>query len=348
MVSYAILANPGHNRVYFETSKALALSELSLALARLGLPAEPAGAELGGVYYVRFDAPKRLSDAELAVIARLSFVYALFELEGEGEGLRLAPALLPPVQYISSSISGILKYSGKTNELFTRLLINAALLSTSFPAEDIRLLDPVAGKGTTLFDGLSLGFDCCGVELSERSVNEGYTYLKKYLETEKLKHTTGTEKINLAKGDAAHRLFAEIARSKDEQKNGQTKHFELVCASSANADRLYKKNSFHIIAGDLPYGVQHGNVAGTPQKGSSPTRNPKELINACAGAWYTVLKPGGAMALSWNSFVFSREEFAKLLEAKGFTVQQGGAYERFEHRVDQSIRRDIIVAKKPN
>ena len=348
MPKYAILSNPGHNRVYFEASKELSLSELSLALDKLGCDyTEPKGEELGGIFYVCFSTVSALSDEMLAALARLSFVYAVFELVGEEDRLLLSPVPLPEVLYMDGGLSSILKYSGKTNELFTRLMINAALLSSDFSTKVIRLLDPIAGKGTTLFEALSLGFDAYGAELSEKSVTDGFNYLKKFLETEKFKHTTSTEKINLQeKGLSAKRYCADIARSKAEQKAGDTRHFELVAGNSMYADRYFKKNSFHLIVGDLPYGVQHGNV-GAAKSGGSLTRSPKELISSCGGAWYKVLKPGGALALSWNSFVYPREQFAAQLASLGFEVMSGGLYERFEHRVDQAIRRDLIIAKKP-
>jgi len=110
------------------------------------------------------------------------------------------------------------------------------------------------------------------------------------------------------------------------------------------ADRFFKNNSFNLIVGDLPYGVQHGNVS--MQKKSSLTRNPNELLSVCLNGWYNVLKPDGIIVLAWNNFVLSRDKFVDLLSENGFTVFNDGAYLDFGHRVDQSINRDIIVAKK--
>ena len=59
-----------------------------------------------------------------------------------------------------------------------------------------------------------------------------------------------------------------------------------------------------------------------------------------------VLRPGGALALSWNTFVLPKEEMRRLLSSAGLAVQTGGPYDRFEHRVDQAIKRDIVVAVK--
>ena len=41
-----------------------------------------------------------------------------------------------------------------------------------------------------------------------------------------------------------------------------------------------------------------------------------------------------------------REEMVLLFEEQGLTVKNEDAYLQFEHRVDQSILRDIIVAQK--
>ena len=52
------------------------------------------------------------------------------------------------------------------------------------------------------------------------------------------------------------------------------------------------------------------------------------------------------MALAWNVNVLPRTAIEQLLEAAGFTVLRGGVYERFQHRVDQAILRDLLLAQK--
>ena len=98
------------------------------------------------------------------------------------------------------------------------------------------------------------------------------------------------------------------------------------------------------MVGDLPYGVQHGNVTG--EKQTSLTRNPAELLESCLPVWAEVTKPGGALVFAWNTHVLSREKMTQLFAKHGLTVQNEGAYLGFEHRVDQSITRDIIAAVK--
>ena len=51
------------------------------------------------------------------------------------------------------------KYKGKTNEAFTMHLINQALCAAKLPeGRPVTLLDPMCGRGTTLFQAVNRGF----------------------------------------------------------------------------------------------------------------------------------------------------------------------------------------------
>ena len=76
------------------------------------------------------------------------------------------------------------------------------------------------------------------------------------------------------------------------------------------------------------------------------TRSPAELLRACLPAWRDVLKKNGVLALAWNVNVLPRAAAEQLLEEAGFAVLRGGAYDRLQHRVDQAILRDVLLAKK--
>lgn len=343
MIKYAILCKPGHNRVYFEQSKRLSEAELKMAFPRLDVScSEVAGEYIAGVFYLTFTAAEELTGKAFEAVSRLSFVYALFIVSGE----MLRPIARTNPRFMDEGISSMLKYTGKTNELFTAMLINAALFASDFSACDrIKLLDPIAGKGTTLFEGLVNGFDVCGIEIGDKVVAEVHAFFKKYLETERYKHSGHAEKISGEnKSFRAQRYSFLLAHTKEELRDGDARSLEIIAGNSVYANKLYRKNTFDILVGDLPYGVQHGNV--TAEKQSSLTRNPSELLNACLDSWRDVLKRGGAMSLAWNSFVLPREEMCALLTEHGFTVMTGEAYDCLEHRVDSAIKRDVIVARK--
>ncbi len=339
---YLILVSAGHNNVYFEESKEMARAEFTLAESCMTARCEGVSCvTICGVEYFSFNAGGELSKDDIAIISRLSFVYALF-LRREDQSF--VPIELTANRYFDEKLSRMLKYSGKTNPLFTRMMINVAVMAGGFTkVSEINLLDPIAGKGTTLFEGLIAGYNVYGIEIGSKVVEETIAYFKRYLQLERYKHKLSKRRLSGANKSFSSCVYsAELSRSKEEQKI----QFNLVAGNAIHADSYYKKNSMHVIVGDLPYGVQHGNV--TNEKQSGITRNSAKLLEGCLPVWKTLLKPGGVVVLAYNSFVTKREEISEILDKSGFTVLSEPPYDSFIHRVDNAIKRDIIVAKLPN
>lgn len=324
MNQYAILRNAGHNQVYFQNSLPLAQAELELSALPLANLEEKI---LGGLSYLSFTTEELLSEENLKKISRLSFVYGLFQVEND----LLRPLMLPDVQVFDRSLTTILKYAGKTNEIFTRFLCNLALAQGNFNPSGVKLLDPVAGRGTTLFEGFSLGCDAYGVEIQEKSVSEGYQHLKKFLEKGKHKHKTKTIRFS-----GENKSFT----AKRYQIMTENQHFELISGDNKYIDQLFSQNFFHIIVGDLPYGVKHGNQA------SGLSRSPQQMIHSIGEKSYNALKKGGVLVFSWNTLVLSREKMVESLEKSGFSVCDEPIFQTLAHQVDASILRDVVVAKK--
>ncbi len=59
-----------------------------------------------------------------------------------------------------------------------------------------------------------------------------------------------------------------------------------------------------------------------------------------------MLRPGGAVGISYNTHVLSRSALTALCERAGLSVVTGPGYDDLTHRVDQSIERDVVVARK--
>jgi len=349
MKTYAILHNPGHNRVYFKSSRKLAQNEL--ALAGINNIRE---VELGGLPYLIFDAEDQLN---ILLLSRLSFVYAIFEYNDKN-GALLPIIKDPAYSFKSDDITTILKYNGKTNELFTRLMLNVAIFCGRFSfTESLSILDPLCGKGTTLFEGLLNGHSVYGVEKDERIVHEAYTFLKKYLETAKIKHSSHQERQGM-KGYTAKRYQIKLSTLAN---NTETSIIsEFIAGDTRDVSQFFRKNSLHVIVGDLPYGVQHGSKhqenkgiknQGNKNKKSTnvsfvESRNALPLLLEALPSWHKVLKPGGTIVLAWNLFLIQRDEMEQALEGAGFKLVPPIGDESFVHRVDQAIMRDVIVGLK--
>lgn len=348
MKRYLILQHPGHNRVYHKMSGALALAELKVASEQLEVSCTAIEiTEIKGVRYLSLTTNDAISEYDLEVLSRLSFVFALYEAVEQGEETFLRPILQDDYQYVDNKISSLLKYQGKTNELFTKMMINVALLSSDFSHHDnLSLLDPVAGRGTTLYEGIVYGMDVTGVEIDAKSSQAIILFFRQYLKNERYKHTTSRRAVaGKNKSEMIYSDAFEYARKKEDFKGAKTrKCFSVVTGPSQDSAKYFKNASFNLIVGDLPYGVAHGNTSDSSSR--SITRNPSELITECLPQWQKVLKPGGVIVLAWNSFLISRVELAIIVEANGLTVLSESPYDSFEHMVDKAIKRDIIVARK--
>ena len=225
-------------------------------------------------------------------------------MEKNDDKLSLMPVERHKEDYLPEKISSILRYPGKTNELFTRMMINVALFTSRFDfSEDVKLLDPISGRGTTLFEGACAGFDVCGIEIDKNSALDCYAFFKKFLSKERLKHKTDKKRVNPKSKELAHTLY-DIGYSSC---RGESKEFKIVCGNTKDANKFFKKETFHLIVGDLPYGVAHGNVGKKKSNKDSLTRSPRQLIELSADDWLKVLKPGGSIVLAWNSFVEERK-----------------------------------------
>jgi hypothetical protein len=336
-VRYALLVSPSTNRVYAQQSSALARAELAAVSERAlgGVITNIAEQSLGSVPYVTFEA------AELSPLARqwlsnLAATFALFRLEGD----LLAPLTLERWDQLESDLVTIQKYAGKTNETFTKLLLNVTLAASSFGSQAHRplsLLDPLCGRGTTLNQALSYGFHATGVEIDKKDFEAYALFIQRYVKDKRLKHDAvqGSVKGHL-------KLDLSFGVDKARYKAGDVQRLCYVNADTHAIAEVFQPRSFDLIVTDAPYGVQHGAHVGT-----APQRKPHELLQSAVPIWRAALRPGGAVGISWNTHVARRDALAKLLGDAGLTVCDSPEYQDFSHHVDASIERDLIVATAP-
>ena len=349
MGRYALLILPSANRVYADASTSLTVAELE-AFGRSVLGGRIAGAApatIGGVPYVTFTAD-HIDTRDAALLANLSSVYALFRVEDGGNGgPLLRPVELRPLDRFDDDLLTIQKYQGKTNEQFTKLLLNVTLLASGFATEMLdrkfAVLDPLCGRGTTLNQALMYGFDAAGVDLDAKDFDAYAAFIQTWLKRKRVKHHAERGRLRLGGKVAGRRLRVSLAADAGDYKSGRTQHLDLVNADTARAAEFYKPETFDLVVADAPYGVQHGSR--TAAKGLA--RSPVDLLTAAAPAWARLLRSGGACGIAWNTLVARREQAAGILADAGLDPVECEPYLGFRHRVDQAIVRDILVARKP-
>ena len=172
MSSYLLLRNPSANRVYAGEAAALTAAELEITAPFVSGIAQ---AEVAGVDYLAFDA-ERMGRDELAGIARQSSAFALFQRDGD----LLRPVALPHTDVLDDDLVTIPKYQGKTNEQFTRLLLNVTVAAARRNAPH-RVLDPMAGRGTTISTALIAGCDAFGIEADDKAFDAMTAFYKTWL-----------------------------------------------------------------------------------------------------------------------------------------------------------------------
>lgn len=333
MTRIALLAGESSNRVYADQARRLLTAELRAIEPALSSPIVSARpVEIGNVGWVVAELGQ-VTEVDRFLLSNLSGARALFEIDVDE---RFRPLSLDRFERFSDDLVTIQRYQGKTNELFTHLLLNVTLAASArgrtriAAGERARLLDPVAGRGTTLNRGLLYDMNVTGIEVNDADVDQYRIFLTTWLQDKRLKHQTAKERIRKGPAAGTSSFTVQIG-------GGPTVH--MVRGSSENAPALLPGRRFDLVVGDLPYGVQH-----KAKGGGGPARSPREFVEAAIGGWHRLLEDGGALGLAWNLRTLPREELARAVEAAGFTVVEHP--ESFEHVVDRSITRDMLVATR--
>ena len=331
---YAFLLYPHQNVRYRQSLLQIAREELSMTLAALGRGGDVGVMQMGGASFLTFEAPK-LTQRDLRMLSQLSSVYVMFTLE-EGH---LTPVERLHPQYVGEDLPALLKYKGKTNEMFTDAMMTMALASSAFmPIHDSQLVvcDPMAGRGTTLLLALRRGYHGVGIEIARQDVQEAAQYVTRYLEYHRIKHKK-TERALTVRGKLGGRetkfVFSDTA---EHFKDGDTRTLRFICGDTRDAAALLHPGSTHLMVTDLPDGVQKGTAGRQDSIGGT--------LGAALPGWFDVLKPGGVLAMSFNTYVTRRPYLCGLCEKAGFEIVATG---NLEHWVEQAINRDVILARRP-
>jgi hypothetical protein len=183
------------------------------------------------------------------------------------------------------------------------------------------------------------GFDAAGIDRDQQDVEAYSAFLSTWLKRKRLKHRIEFVPIRRNRQVVARRLHATLAPTREDARAGVTQEVEVINADTVRAREFFRAGSFDVLVADAPYGVQHGS-----RTAAGLTRDPVELLAAAAPVWASLLRPGGTVGIAWNVHVARREDAAEALAGGGLEPVPA---EGFRHRVDQSIVRDILVARRP-
>jgi tRNA G10 N-methylase Trm11 len=250
-------------------------------------------------------------------------------------GSALTPLAVERLAFFGSDLITIQRYAGKTNEQFTHLLVNVSVAVSAAAQErsdqglPVRLLDPLAGRGTSLNRGLMYGFDVTGIDLDGADFEAYCGFLTTYLKDNRL--APKVEEAHIRKGPLAgsRRFTLRIRR---------TQLVDVIRDDTVKVGEHLGARSFDVLVADLPYGVQHGSTAA-----GGLTRTPGELVAAALEGWRKVLRAGAGLALAWNTRTFGRDEFEDALRRAGFEVVENA--DSFDHKGDRSITRGLVIAR---
>lgn len=103
---------------------------------------------------------------------------------------------------MSEDLAEVLKYKGKTNAGFTSMMLHCACAASDFARapEPLTVLDPLCGRGTTLFCALQSGHHGIGVDVDAKAVAEADTYFFRYLQYHYVKHERRRANATLGQG----------------------------------------------------------------------------------------------------------------------------------------------------
>ncbi|MEL6178223.1 MAG: hypothetical protein AAFS10_04685 [Myxococcota bacterium] len=264
-----------------------------------------------------------LPDDGLAVAARLACVQGMFRVDEAG---RLTPLDLQPDFRLPPSLVYGAKYRGKTHELVTQLALNVAVAHCRTGSPPQTLLDPMAGRGTTLLWGLRYGLHGRGIEQDQGALDDLHRHIKRQTKLHRIKHEhhKGFVGKKTKEGPGRFVHYTMAGRS-----------LRLIAGDSRLTPKLLGKQRFDLIVSDLPYGIQF--------KGKGRRQSVLDLIEGCAQGWVASLRDGGAMVLIFNTYQPNRDALAALFTSLGCRVEAISA----PHRMSESIVRDLLVLTKP-
>ncbi|MGI6316587.1 MAG: hypothetical protein ACOX17_08005 [Christensenellales bacterium] len=116
--------------------------------------------------------------------------------------------------------------------------------------------------------------------------------MKRYLQEHRWKHTVREENIPGSQGTIGRRYTFHMSPDKESFRNAPV-CMDFIRGDTLLTSRYFKPDTFHLLAADLPYDVQHGSTVN-----GRLAPKPEELLKDALPGWKRVLKTGGGLAIT--------------------------------------------------
>jgi SAM-dependent methyltransferase len=312
----------------------LSRCELFAMLFALGVTSEIRVESLGGSRFLTVEC-RDLNESEIAFLSG----HSSFSFMAENRNGLLHPLPVSFTGYLPEDLPEVLKYKGKTSAPFMRMMINTAVSLSAFRHSDTPLtfFDPVCGKGTGCFCAVTAGMNAVGLDLDRKDIREASDYFSRYLKLHKLKHEV-RNRSETASGHALPVTEYIFSDTKDHFRSGDCRTLSFTCGDTLDSPALFRRQKPHIMAADLPYGIQHA-----PQAGSRPD-SLQRFLGRVLPVWKKVLAPGGVLALSFNTLTLPSADVREALTRAGFRLPVNDIFQGLKHEVEQAVVRDLVFA----
>jgi predicted RNA methylase len=139
-------------------------------------------------------------------------------------------------------------YSNSLSVRVARTVVNIAAMGH----KDIKIIDPCCGVGTTIVEGLSMGYDISGCEISEKNTNNGKRNLDFFNLEPRITHQdmhTIEENFDSSIVDIPYGLFSHITKEQQQDIIDTAKRIseKMILITFEDLDYMVEKSGFKIV-----------------------------------------------------------------------------------------------------
>ena len=150
-----------------------------------------------------------------------------------------------------------------------------------------------------------------GLDRDRKDLKEAMDFVNRSLQNQRIKHSLvqGSRSVPRDRRCRRQRIPWRIRGALS---GGDTRTLRFLLGDTRQVGFLMRKTPVELLVTDLPYGVQHA-----PEDGGRP-ESFETLLRKALPAWREAVRPGGAMALSFNSYTLTKRHLSAWAQEAGW------------------------------